>query len=136
MTLSIYPISGIPMVRPGDDLATLMFAAVTRHGMDITEGDILVVCQKVVSKAEGRIVDIRSVTPSAFAEHIAATTQGKDARIIEIILRESKRIVKMDRGHLIVEMAHGWICANAGVDESNSGDPNVVILLPTDADVS
>lgn len=136
MTLSITPLTGIPMLQPGDDLAGLIFAAVERTGAPLGDGDILVVCQKVVSKAEGRLADVRTVTPSPFAEQIAAATQGKDPRIVEIILRETKRIVKMDRGHLIVETAQGWICANAGVDESNSGDTNVVVLLPLDPDAS
>jgi coenzyme F420-0:L-glutamate ligase/coenzyme F420-1:gamma-L-glutamate ligase len=136
MTISITPILALPMLQPGDDLPALTFAAVERSGLQLCDGDILVVCQKVVSKSEGRLVDVRSVTPSPFAEQIAATTQGKDARIIEIILRETTRVVKMDRGHLIVETGRGWICANAGVDESNSGDANVVVLLPQDPDGS
>jgi coenzyme F420-0:L-glutamate ligase/coenzyme F420-1:gamma-L-glutamate ligase len=136
MNVSIIPLTGIPMVQPGDDLAALVFAAIERNGLHLADDDILLVCQKVISKAEGRLVDIRSITPSSFAERIAATMQDKDPRIIEIILRETKRIVKMDRGHLIVETGQGWICANAGVDESNSGDPNVVVLLPIDPDAS
>jgi coenzyme F420-0:L-glutamate ligase/coenzyme F420-1:gamma-L-glutamate ligase len=136
MSITITPITGIPMLQPGDDLAALTFDAIDRNGLELGDGDILVVCQKVVSKAEGRLVDVRTITPSPFAEQIAATTDGKDPRIIEIILRQTTRIVKMDRGHLIVETGHGWICANAGVDESNSGDPDVVVLLPTDPDAS
>lgn len=136
MSIAITPITGMPLLQAGDDLAALTFAAIERNGLQVSDGDILVVCQKVVSKAEGRLVDVRTVTPSPFAEQIAATTQGKDPRVIEIILRETKRIVKMDRGHLIVETGHGWICANAGVDESNSGDDNVVVLLPVDPDAS
>lgn len=136
MSITITPITGIPMLQPGDDLAALTFDAIDRNGLQFSDGDILVVCQKVVSKAEGRLVDVRTITPSPFAEQFAATTDGKDPRIIEIILRQTTRIVKMDRGHLIVETGHGWICANAGVDESNSGDPEVVVLLPTDPDAS
>ena len=100
------------------------------NGIRLADGDILVVCQKVVSKAEGRLVDLRTVTPSPFALQLAAQTDGKDPRVVEVILRETTRIVRMDAGHLIVETGPGWVCANAGVDESNSGDPNLVILLP------
>ncbi len=137
MALTIAPIAGMPMVCPGDDLAGLLFAALDRTTTQpLADGDILVVCQKVVSKAEGRLVDIRTVSPSAFAHQLAALTDGKDPRVIEVILRETKRIVRMDGGHLIVETGPGWVCANAGVDESNSGDPNTVILLPVDPDAS
>ncbi len=136
MALEILPVTGVPMVQPGDDLAALLFAALDRGGRALADGDILVVCQKVVSKAEGRLVDVRSITPSAFALQLAEPTDGKDPRVIEVILRESQRIVRMDAGHLIVETGPGWVCANAGVDESNSGDPNVVVLLPTDPDAS
>lgn len=137
MTLSILPIPGVPMIQPGDDLAQLLFGALERNTLVCADGDILVICQKVVSKAEGRLVDIRSVTPSAFAQQLsAATVEGKDARIIEVILRQTTRIVRMDSGHLIVETGRGWVCANAGVDESNSGDANTVVLLPTDPDAS
>lgn len=134
MTLTIQAVPGIPMVQPGDDLARLILDAMA--ATPPVDGDILVVCQKVVSKAEGRIVDVRTVTPSAFASEIAAQTQGKDARVVEIILRETRRIVRMDNGNLIVETGPGWVCANAGVDESNSGDAHLVILLPLDPDAS
>jgi len=136
MALTILPISGLPMVQPGDDLATLLFTACDRADLRLADGDILVICQKVVSKAEGRLVDLRTVSASPFAEQLAQQTDGKDPRVIELILRETKRIVRMDAGHLIVETGPGWVCANAGVDESNSGDPNTVVLLPLDPDAS
>jgi coenzyme F420-0:L-glutamate ligase / coenzyme F420-1:gamma-L-glutamate ligase len=137
MTLQIFPVAGVPMVQSGDDLAALLFSAIERGGHGCKDGDILVVCQKVVSKAEGRLADLREITPSAFAVQLSAqTAEGKDPRVIEVILRETKRIVRMDSGHLIVETGPGWVCANAGVDESNSGDPNIVVLLPTDPDAS
>lgn len=136
MSIVINPVPGIPVVRPGDDLATLLLAALERAQLAPLDGDILVVCQKVVSKAEGRIARITDVTPSPFAEQIAAQTTDKDPRIVEIILRETTRIVKMNRGHLIVETGPGWVCANAGVDESNSLDNDTVILLPADPDAS
>jgi coenzyme F420-0:L-glutamate ligase/coenzyme F420-1:gamma-L-glutamate ligase len=136
MTLSIFPLTGLPMIKPGDDLAELLFAACDRGGLALADGDVLVICQKVVSKAEGRLVDLRTITPSPLAVQVAEQTDGKDSRVIEVILRETKRIVRMDAGHLIVETGPGWVCANAGVDESNSGDANIVVLLPTDPDAS
>ena len=136
MTLSILPITGVPMVRPQADLSALLFAALERGGLTCSDGDVLVVCQKVVSKAEGRLADLRDISPSPFALQLAQATDGKDPRVIEVILRETRRIVRMDAGHLIVETGLGWVCANAGVDESNSGDPNIVVLLPTDPDAS
>lgn len=136
MTLQILPVPGVPMVQAGDDLAALLLAALDR-GAGCRDGDILVICQKVVSKAEGRLVDLRTITPSDFARHLSAqTVEGKDPRVIEVILRETTRIVRMDSGHLIVETGPGWVCANAGVDESNSGDLHTVVLLPTDPDAS
>lgn len=136
MTLQILPITGVPMVRPGDDLAALLFSALDRGGLTCADGDIVVICQKVVSKSEGRLVDLRTIAPSAFAQQLAQATDDKDPRVIEVILRETRRIVRMDAGHLIVETGLGWVCANAGVDESNSGDLHIVVLLPTDPDAS
>lgn len=136
MTVSITPIPGLPQIRPGDDLPTLLLDAVERTGTALADGDILVVCQKVVSKAEGRLVDLTTVTPSAFARQLAAQTQGKDPRVVEVILGETTRIVRMGNGVLIVETGPGWVCANAGVDESNSGGEQIVVLLPLDPDAS
>jgi coenzyme F420-0:L-glutamate ligase / coenzyme F420-1:gamma-L-glutamate ligase len=136
MNLSILPVTGVPMVQPGDDLAALLFAALNASGTPLAERDILVVCQKVVSKTEGRLADLRNIAPSPFALALARQTDGKDPRVIEVILRETNRIVRMDAGLLIVETGPGWVCANAGVDESNSGDPNLVVLLPADPDAS
>ena len=136
MTVSITPLGGLPMVRPGDDLAALLLTAMDGAGVAAADGDILVVCQKIVSKAENRLVQLSTVTPSPFAEQIAAATQGKDPRVVEVILRETRRIVRMDNGNLIVETGPGWVCANAGVDESNSGADGVVVLLPLDPDAS
>lgn len=136
MNLSILPVTGVPMVQPGDDLAALLFAALDASGTPLAERDILVVCQKVVSKTEGRLADLRNIAPSPFALALARQTDGKDPRVIEVILRETNRIVRMDAGLLIVETGPGWVCANAGVDESNSGDPNLVVLLPADPDAS
>ena len=136
MTISITPITGIPLVRPGDDLAALLLTGLDQSGLTLAGGDVVVVCQKVVSKAEGRIARLSAITASPFALQVAAQTTDKDPRIVEVILRETNRIIKMDRGHLIVETGPGWVCANAGVDESNSLGPDIVILLPKDPDAS
>lgn len=133
--IRIIPIQGIPEVQPGDNLAELILTAVTVGGLTLTNDDILVVTQKIVSKAEGRLVDPDSIEPSAFARQIAQTAK-KDASYQEIVLRESRRIVKMDRGVLITETHHGLICANSGVDESNVAGGRIVCLLPADPDYS
>lgn len=131
--LEILPVHGIPEVQPGDDLPAL----ITRTaGDDLLEvGDIVVVTHKVVSKAEGRLVDLRAVEPSALAKDFAAR-YDKDPRQIEVVLRESKRIVRMDRGIIISETRHGFVCANAGVDASNVPGNASVCLLPLDPDAS
>lgn len=131
--LRVFPISGIPEVHPGDDLAALI-ADASKHD-PLQTGDVLVVTQKVVSKAEGRIVDLKTVTPSPFAEALAAKWE-KDARQIEVILGETRRIVRMDHGVLIVETHHGFVCANAGVDHSNVPGDDRITLLPVDSDAS
>ena len=131
----IIAIEGMPEVRPGDDLAAQILDAAARQALAFQEGDVLVVTQKVVSKAEGRIVDLESVEPGAFAQQIAQQWE-KDARVMEIVLRESARIVRMDHGVLICETKHGLICANAGVDSSNVERLGTVTLLPEDSDAS
>jgi coenzyme F420-0:L-glutamate ligase / coenzyme F420-1:gamma-L-glutamate ligase len=133
--IELHPVPGLPMVRPGDDLAALLVAGLARSSLELRDDDLLVVCQKVVSKAEGRVVDLREVEPSPFARRFAAE-HDKDARIVELVLRESRRIVRMAQGHLIVETAHGFVCANAGIDESNGLGDDLVLLLPVDPDAS
>ncbi len=133
--LSLTGLPGIPEVRPGDDLGTLILEAASRLGRRLEAGDILVVAQKIVSKAEGRFVSLREVSPSRLAQEFAATW-GKDARAVEVVLREARRIVRMDRGVVIAETAHGFICANAGVDASNVPGEERVCLLPVDPDAS
>jgi coenzyme F420-0:L-glutamate ligase / coenzyme F420-1:gamma-L-glutamate ligase len=127
-------IDGIPEVRPGDQVADLVHAAALRQGTPFAAGDVLVVGQKIVSKAEGRLVRLQDVTPSAIAASMAREL-GRDARLVEVILRESRRVVRMDKGVLIAETHHGWICANAGVDQSNV-ELDTVVLLPEDPDRS
>jgi coenzyme F420-0:L-glutamate ligase/coenzyme F420-1:gamma-L-glutamate ligase len=133
--LRIIGLPGLPDITPGVDLAEVIVEGAQVRGLDFTSGDIMVVTQKIVSKAEGRLVDLGSVTPSPFAAEIAGAHE-KDPRVVEVILRESRRIVKMDQGILIAETRHGFVCANAGVDESNLAEEGTVALLPLDADRS
>lgn len=133
--LSAVGLPGIPEVAEGDDLARLTLEAAERAGVGLATGDVLVVAQKVVSKAEGRVVSLKEVVPSGLAREFAETW-GKDPRQIEVVLRESRRIVRMDRGVIIAETTHGFICANAGVDASNVPGEDRVSLLPVDPDGS
>jgi coenzyme F420-0:L-glutamate ligase/coenzyme F420-1:gamma-L-glutamate ligase len=126
---------GAPEVTEGMSLADLVIASAEATGMTLEAGDILVVTQKVVSKAEGLLIDLRTVEPSDLARR-HAERWGKDPRQIEVILRESARIVRMDRGLLIAETRHGFVCANAGVDASNVPGEEMVCLLPRDPDAS
>ncbi len=132
--LRVIPLEGVPEVRPGDDLASLLADAARAGGIALAEGE-LVVCQKVVSKAEGRLVRLEDVTPSEEAVRIARE-DDKDPRHVEVVLRESARVVR--RGHrvLIAETRHGFVCANAGVDLSNAPADGVAVLLPVDPDAS
>ena len=138
MVITLTSVPGIPLVRPGDDLAALLIAACEQNALAPADGDILVVAQKIVSKAEGRYVDLAKVRPSAHAAALAAEV-GKDSRLVEVILAESRRVVRTKPGVLIVEHRLGFIMANAGVDHSNI-DPDVgaepVLLLPRDPDAS
>lgn len=128
-------LSAMPEVTPGMDLADLARAAMRETGEVFHDGDVLVVTHKIVAKAEGRLVDLRAIEPSAFARQWAATW-GKDPRHIEVVLRESARIVRMDHGILITQTHHGFVCANAGVDASNVPGEDVVCLLPLDPDAT
>jgi coenzyme F420-0:L-glutamate ligase/coenzyme F420-1:gamma-L-glutamate ligase len=128
--MEILPVEGIPEVRPGADLPDLVARAA-----DLRAGDIVVVTHKIVSKAEGRLVDLRGIEPSALAKGFAARYE-RDPRQIEVVLRESRRIVRMDRGLIIAETHHGFVCANAGVDASNVPGDDTVCLLPVDPDAS
>ena len=128
-------VRGVGEVRPGDDPAALLLQAFEAQGERFEDGDVVVVTQKIVSKAEGRLVDLDTVEPSATARELAEVSK-RDARQVEVALRETARVVRMERGVLISETAHGFICANAGVDGSNLAEPNVVSLLPVDPDAS
>jgi len=137
--LEITALPGIPLVRPGDDLATLIVAALGRAETALKVGDALVVAQKIVSKAEGRYAALASVEPRPEARDLAAKTD-KDPRLVELILRESARVVRHRPGLLIVQHRHGYVLANAGIDASNvEPDPVAgerVLLLPEDPDRS
>ena len=135
MTLSIIPVHGLPEVRPNDDLVGLLLASLASAREKLVDGDVLVVAQKIVSKSEGRIVRLADVVPGKRALEMAEES-GEDARQLEVVLGESKKIVRWERGVLIVETRHGFVAANAGVDRSNAGAPDTVILLPVDPDAS
>ncbi len=124
----------LPEVESGDDLGQFIARSIEQSGEGLVEGDVLVITHKVVSKSEGRLVNLGDVDPSEFAKAFAREF-GKDPRQVEVVLREAKRIVRMERGILIAETRHGFVCANAGVDASNVAE-DVVCLLPVDPDSS
>ena len=126
--IRILPVEGLPEIREGDDLAELIAARA-----DLEDGDVLVVAQKAVSKAEGRLVRLAEIEPSDDARRLAG---GEDPRRLEVILRESKRIVRTRPPLVIAETRHGFVCASAGVDSSNAPEPEMVVLLPEDPDAS
>lgn len=130
----IFGLPGIPEVHAGDDLGAMIVNAARAAG-GLQDGDAVVVTQKVVSKAEGRVVDLANITPSEFATAYAAEWD-KDARQVEVVLRESRRIVRSGHGVMICETRHGFVCANAGVDASNVERTGTVCLLPLDSDDS
>jgi coenzyme F420-0:L-glutamate ligase/coenzyme F420-1:gamma-L-glutamate ligase len=127
-------IEGIGEVQPGDDVVRLVLDAAARQRTPVVSGDVLVLSQKIISKSEGRLLRLTDVSPSTMATTFG-TELGRDPRLIEVILRESRRVVRMDRGVLVTETRHGWVCANAGVDQSNV-DTDMVALLPEDPDRS
>ena len=134
--ISLVALDGIPEVAPGDDLAALIGEALVAGGIGLEAGDVLVVTQKVVSKAEGRVVELASVTPREEAR-AWGERWGKDARQVELVLRESAEVLRMAEGGLIISRtSHGFVCANAGVDLSNVGGGEVATLLPVDPDAS
>jgi len=122
-------------IPPGLDLARTIIEAAQAQGLTLTSGDIIVVTSKIVSKAEGQLVDLDSVTPSPFAEQIGRA-HDRDPRLMELVLRESRRVVRMDQRTIITETKHGLVCANSGVDQSNVRGASIAALLPADADAS
>lgn len=138
--ISLIPVEGIPRIKPGDDLPRIILDRISENDIEPADGDIIVVAQKIVSKAENRIVNLGEVTPSPFAEKLSKEI-SKDARLVEVILSQTTKIIKMDqrvedKGRLIVETIGGVIAANAGVDMSNVSGGNSVTLLPLDSDRS
>lgn len=137
-SLALHALPGIPMVQPGDDLAALIEAGLARAGLVLQPGDVLVLAQKIVSKAEGRIIIVADVVPSAEAIELAAVTQ-KDPRAVQVVLDQSVRVVRARPNLIIVEHRRGWVMANAGVDHSNVAPQDGaerVLLLPLDPDAS
>jgi len=135
MPLTLTPLSGIPLIQPGDDLAEIILLTLARAGMKLEDGDVLVVTSKIISKAEGRLVNLAQVTPSLRAVELAAQTE-KDPRLVELVLRESTQVLRIRPGAIIVQHRLGFICANAGIDHSNVQLPYGVLLLPENPDAS
>lgn len=133
--IQIIGLEGLPIIKEGDDLAELVCTTADRKGIHIMDDDVVVITHVAVSRAEGNVVNLDDVEPSMFAKRVGQRLK-KDPRLVEVVLRESKSIVRMGNGHLITETMHGLICANAGVDKSNVPGENRVTLLPVDADRS
>ena len=142
MSIELTAIPGIPLIQPGDDLPGILLHAARSAGLDFQSGDVLVVAQKIVSKAEGRLVDLKTVIPSQQAEALASYSR-KDPRLVELILSESNEVLRVRPDVIIVEHRGGFVCANAGIDQSNSAAPAGsnspgpwALLLPEDSDRS
>lgn len=140
MPLTLTPISGIPLIHPGDNLADILLHALKESGQALQNGDILILAQKIVSKSENRLVNLLSINPGPAAMELAASSE-KDVRLCELILGESRDVLRVRPGTIIVEHRLGFICANAGIDHSNvagdeNGYENWVLLLPEDPDRS
>lgn len=133
--LVLFSVPGIPEIREDDSLAETILASATRNSISLEDGDILVVAQKIVSKAEGCVHDAGEIKPSSFAEQMAAYT-GHTAEYMELVLRSSRRIVRMANGLVISQTHHGCVMANSGVDSSNAGGRNRMVTLPKDPDES
>lgn len=133
--MHLYPLTGIPQIQAGDDLSTFIHQGLIESGLDLLDGDVLVVAQKIISKAEDRLVRLSSVTPSARAVDLAEQVH-KDPRLVELILRESQAVLRTRPGVIIVEHRLGYIHANAGIDQSNIEGDDHALLLPLDPDAS
>ena len=136
MTLTHISLPRIPLIKPGDDLVRVILNSLERTGLTFQDGDILVIAQKIVSKSEGRLVDLKTVTPSTQAVELAERSE-KEPRLVELILRESKSVLRLRPGTIIVEHRLGFVCANAGIDQSNvnqENDGDWVLLLPLNPD--
>jgi coenzyme F420-0:L-glutamate ligase/coenzyme F420-1:gamma-L-glutamate ligase len=135
MKLEVIAIEGLPEVEPGSDVAELVAEGAERAGTPLRRGDVVVITQKIISKAEGRLVPLREIVASSFAVEWAEAHRC-DPRLVELVLRESRRIVRMERGVIIAETRHGFVCANAGVDLSNVAGGEIAALLPEEPDLS
>jgi coenzyme F420-0:L-glutamate ligase/coenzyme F420-1:gamma-L-glutamate ligase len=135
VALTIFGVPGLPEIEAGSDLAKMVADASASAGEPLDDGDIVVITSKVVSKAEGRTLDLATIEPSPFAREYAEKFE-KDPRVVELVLRESRRIVRQLGPVMITETRHGFICANAGVDQSSSGGHDRAVLLPLDPDAS
>ena len=133
--VQIFGVTGIPEIHIGDELAEIILTACDRQKTPLENNDVLVITQKIVSKSEGCLINLETVIPSPFAAEFA-NQWNKDPRHVEVVLQESRRIVKMDHGVIISETKHGHFCANAGVDASNLDGENIVSTLPKDPDKS
>jgi coenzyme F420-0:L-glutamate ligase / coenzyme F420-1:gamma-L-glutamate ligase len=134
-SLSARALGGLPEVRPGDDLAALIAAALDRATPPLQDGQVIVIAHKVVSKAEGAVVSLADIHPGARARELA-DEQGRDPRAVQVVLDESAAILRAERGVLVCRTRHGFVCANAGVDASNASRPEELVLLPRDPDAS
>ncbi len=133
--ISVTALPGLPEVRPGDDLAALIAEAAERLAVRLGDDDIVAVAQKVVSKAEGQVRRLSQISPTAATSALAAA-HGKDPRHLQAVLDEAAEVLRADRGRIICRTRHGFVCANAGVDASNAGGDDLVVLLPEDPDAS
>ncbi len=134
-TVSVLGLEGIPLVKPGDDIAQLIFDALAKENLELIDGDAIVISQKIISKAEGLLVDISKVKPSAKSKLMSNRT-GKDARLIELILRDSLKVLRADRRALVVRRKDGFVCLNSGVDKSNVDGQFVYARVPENPDSS
>ncbi len=134
-SLTIIPIRNIKNIKSKDSIADIIYSALQKQDLNLQAGDIIVITQKIISKAEGRIINLKTIIPSEFARQIAIKA-NKDPRHIEVVLQQTKRIVRMDHNVLICETKQGFICANAGVDASNLDDSEILSILPEDPDRS
>jgi coenzyme F420-0:L-glutamate ligase/coenzyme F420-1:gamma-L-glutamate ligase len=134
-TIQVLPVTGLPIIKKGDNLARLIRSAAQEQGTPLKDGDVIVVTHVVVSKAEGNVFNLDEIVPSRFAETVAKNLH-KDPALVEVILRESRAIRRMGDGHLITETHHRFVCANAGVDQSNVSGGRAVAPLPKNPDRS
>src|SRR3990172_7409805 len=122
MSLSLTPLPDIPLIKPGDDLVGILLNVLDKAGLELIDGDVLVLAQKIISKSEGRFVNLADTQPSDRARSLAAVTE-KDVRLVELILEESNQVLRTRPGTIIVEHRLGFVCANAGIDHSNVDSP-------------